>query len=240
MPATSPVNHLNSTSSYRVIRSSRTTLSVCVYPDGELIVRSPTQCTDQEIKDYVASKTRWIVKTLLKFSEMPEPLALGFSDGESHAYLGALYPLRLNIAKRRSVNIEEDCFCLNVLPRDGEIQIRSALTAWYRQQAEVVFLRRLDFCFQAFSEAPVKKPELAIRKMKSRWGSCSSKGKVTLNLELMKHPIHVIDYVITHELCHLIEFNHSPRFYELMAQAIPHWKKAKDDLEKGVLLYGAL
>jgi len=75
--------------------------------------------------------------------------------------------------------------------------------------------------------------------MKARWGSCSSLGEVTLNLELIKHPIHVIDYVITHELCHLIEFNHSPRFYELMVQAIPTWKKSKEDLEKGVFLYGS-
>ncbi|MBL4866118.1 MAG: M48 family metallopeptidase [Pseudomonadales bacterium] len=225
--------------SYRVIRSSRKTLAVYVYPSGEIVVRSPKQCSDFEIRRHVQSRERWITKTLTAFLEMPGQLNLSYETGEAHAYLGELYPLLLATGKTRQAAIKEDKFQVCVRPGDETAHIKTTLVNWYRQQATAVFSRRLDFCYKAFSHVDVKKPKLKCRLMKARWGSCSSEGDVTLNLELIKHPIHVIDYVITHELCHLIEFNHSARFYELMVQAIPTWKQSKADLEKGVFLYGS-
>ena len=74
-------------------------------------------------------------------------------------------------------------------------------------------------------------PQLRVRKMRSRWGSCSRSAVITLNLELIRMPLPCIDYVITHELCHLVEFNHGPRFYALQARFIPDWKERKRLLE---------
>jgi len=226
-------------STYRVVRSARKTLAIYVYPSGEILVRSPKQCSDKDIHDYVLSREQWIVKILADYSEFPGQLVLRYEAGEGHAYLGELYPIELNTAKRRSIEITNRIFQIKVKASDQSINVKGALLNWYRQQALIVFAQRIEFCFKAFESAGVKKPDLRVRLMKARWGSCSSKGDVTLNLELIKHPLYVIDYVITHELCHLIEFNHSPRFYELMEQAIPQWKKAKTDLEKGVFLYGS-
>jgi predicted metal-dependent hydrolase len=75
-------------------------------------------------------------------------------------------------------------------------------------------------------------PELRIRKMRSRWGSCSRRAEITLNLELIRMPLDCIDYVITHELCHLVEFNHSARFYELQSRFFPDWKERRRQLEE--------
>lgn len=234
-----PIEQLSDQPSYRVIRSSRTTLAVYVYPSGEIVVRSPKHCSDLDIHTYVASREQWIVKTLTAFADMPGKLKLRYEPGEVHAYLGELYPLAIITESKRSVAIKDEEFQLCLRPGDEASHIKSLLIHWYRQQAEAVFSRRLDFCFQAFRGVHINKPPLKCRLMKARWGSCSSNGDITLSLELIKHPVHVIDYVITHELCHLIEFNHSARFYELMAQAIPQWKQSKGDLEKGVFLYGS-
>ena len=75
-------------------------------------------------------------------------------------------------------------------------------------------------------------PELKIRKMRTRWGSCTKSGVVTLNLELVRMPPECIDYVITHELCHMVEFNHSARFYEVQSRFMPDWKARKQQLEE--------
>jgi len=103
---------------------------------------------------------------------------------------------------------------------------------WYRKQAERVFNERFDYIFSKF-EGNIEKPIIKIRKMKSRWGVCNRRlHKITLNLELIKKDISIIDYVIVHELCHLIHFNHSKRFWNLVSYYIPNYKELRKILRE--------
>jgi hypothetical protein len=103
---------------------------------------------------------------------------------------------------------------------------------WYRKQAERVFNERFDYIFSKF-EGNIEKPIIKIRKMKSRWGVCNRRlHKITLNLELIKKDISIIDYVIVHELCHFIHFNHSKRFWNLVSYYIPNYKELRKILRE--------
>ncbi len=93
-----------------------------------------------------------------------------------------------------------------------------------------IFRERLDACYPKVEHLDVVYPDLAIRVLKSRWGSCSPRGRITLNVKLIQVPRAYIDYVVFHELCHLAEPNHSPRFYELLERVLPDWRERRERL----------
>jgi len=93
-----------------------------------------------------------------------------------------------------------------------------------------VFQARLDLGYPRLERYGIERPQIAIRKMQSQWGSCTGAGKITLNLRLIQMPSECIEYVIVHELCHLKEHNHSPAFYALLGRVMPDWEKRKAKL----------
>lgn len=101
-------------------------------------------------------------------------------------------------------------------------------------QETLAFDPSFERCWPVFEKQGYKRPSLKIRTMKTRWGSLSSKGNLTLNTTLIRAPRECIDYVLTHELCHLAHRNHGPAFYRLLEQAMPDWKKRKDKLERSL------
>ena len=117
---------------------------------------------------------------------------------------------------------------LVVYGEDAEpARVEKLVDQWYRRQAERVFAERLAAMLPRFDRVGIAKPELLIRKMEKRWGSCSKAGVITLNVRLMQVPKACIEYVIVHELCHLVEHNHSRRFYQLLDRFMPNWGKLR-------------
>jgi len=110
--------------------------------------------------------------------------------------------------------------------------VRKTVDHWFRTRVEAVFEKHLAVCQEVASRHDIPEPIISLRKMRTRWGSCSGKGRVTLNLNLIQGPVHCIDYVIMHELCHLTHHNHSPAFYRLLSRCMPDWKKRKAILDK--------
>ena len=102
--------------------------------------------------------------------------------------------------------------------------IKTLLEAWYRNKAKRIFLERLELCHKKFSRHKIEIPSFSIRKMKTRWGSYSKAGRITLNLEIIKAPKDCIDYVIIHELCHIIEPYHGNLFWRLMKSIMPDYE----------------
>jgi predicted metal-dependent hydrolase len=141
-------------------------------------------------------------------------------------------PFTLEIRRAASVSVECDEQSIRVALRDPENpeQLERHLNSWYRAQAGAIFAERLLLVCQRFPGI-LAAPELRLRRMRRRWGSCSRTGRVTLNVDLVKLPLSLIDYVIAHELCHLTEFNHGPKFYRLLEYAMPDWK-AREQLLK--------
>lgn len=218
---------------FRFIRSKRRTIALYVHRDGSVMVRAPMRAPFAEIHLFMLERWDWLHRQILRFREEPAPRQQVYRHGESILHLGEEVTLKVNAAVRSRALLKDGELHLAV--PEGAVADPGALAAvvetWQRRQARQVFPLRLAFCHEQMKELSLPFPELKIRKMRSRWGSCSRKAEITLNLELIRMPPECIDYVITHELCHLVEFNHSPQFYELQSHFLPDWKERRRQLE---------
>lgn len=214
-----------------IIRSSnRRSIGISVYPDCSVKVRAPKRIAQYRIDEIVKSRIGWINKKIEYFVQNPPKRTQEkqYLDGESFYILGKEYKLRVIEAAKNKVEITD----LEIIVfKNGRSQVKNILTKWLLNKAKDVFDAGLKAQFAIFVEHyKYNFPPLTIRKMKSRWGSMSSRGKMTLNSGLIHAPIECINYVIMHELCHLREQNHSYRFYKLQQQFTPNWKELKKEL----------
>ena len=114
-------------------------------------------------------------------------------------------------------------------------KIKDLLADWYKEHAYLVFARRLEICYETAKRLHVSFPEIQLRRMTKRWGSCSKAGDILLNTNLVKASLYCIDYVIMHEICHLKVHTHNDRYYNLLSKYMPDWEKRKDRLEKATI-----
>lgn len=207
----------------------RKTLGIKVYPDCKVKVTAPLESTEAKINEKVKEKARWIIKQQNEFlSYHPLTPPRKYVNGETHLYLGRQYRLKIIVGNKNDVKLYRGRLILQI--KDGG-NAETILNKWYREKAIIQFRSILDVVLPKFSKYNTELPDLVIRNMPTRWGSCTSKGKVILNPELIKAPKGSIEYVITHELCHLIEHNHTSAFYTLQEKIMPDWKKWKSVLE---------
>jgi predicted metal-dependent hydrolase len=221
------------TLAFDFVRSSRKTIGLYVHRNGSVQVRAPLRAPLAQIYLFLRERWDWVVLQRSRFLEEPAPAPVTYADGSAFLHLGSPLMLRVTHAARNSAKRVADELHVTITTqrleeRDG---LSGVIELWQRREAKRVFSLHLAFCHEHMKGLKIPFPELKIRKMRSRWGSCTRKGIVTLNLELIRMPVDCIDYVITHELCHLVEFNHSSRFYELQAQFMPDWKARKHQLE---------
>lgn len=225
---------------YELVFSKRKTIGVYVYPGSKVVVRAPNRVPRREIEAFVLERLDWIATKQEEMSQIPTTTELTFQDREIHYYLGEPCELRITRHSRNSVFKVKDSLVVGLKDTWDDVEVKKQLTHWYRKQAMGIFEERVQLLFPIFAELGVYYPTLKVRRMKSRWGSCSAQGEITLALELIRFPMPQIDYVIVHELCHLLEFNHSPRFYELMTAAMPDWKRRKKELEALSRKFGSI
>ena len=211
--------------------SKRKTLEIAVHPDGSVVVKAPLGSDETFVENFIYKRARWIRRQLRHFAQFePRTPKRRFVGGESHLYLGKQYRLRIRPSDTDEVLLKRGFFYIQAVDDEPE-HIAMLLEAWYRSKAEVYFAQVFEECWQLFEKRRVKKPALKIRKMKTLWGSFSSKRGITLNLELIRAPRECIEYVIIHELCHLLHLNHGPEFYNLLEQLLPDWMERKHKLE---------
>lgn len=181
------------------------------------------------IDAFINKKKPWIEKKLAYFKSLPQiDENERFKEGSLHYFLGQEYQLKI-VNGKNQIRLVDGVFYVQC---NNPLRVEKLLDKWYRKQAEILFANRLRHCYELMEKLELPFPLLKIRKMKRRWGSCSSKGNITLNLNLMKTPLPCIDYVIIHELCHLKVFNHSKAFYDLQSQYVPDWKERKKVLNR--------
>ena len=222
---------------YRLRYSARRSLEIAVHPDGAVEVKAPLGADERLIEDRVRRRARWIRRQILHFAQFePRTPKRRFVGGESHLYLGRKYRLKIRPAgddgrnPAAPVTLQRGFF--NITTADNRPEhIAALLERWYRRRAEIYFARVLDHCWQPFLNKGVNKPACRIRSMKTRWGSLSGNGVMTLNLELIKAPPECIEYVVIHELCHLFHRNHGAAFYRLLELSLPDWERRKHKLE---------
>lgn len=216
--------------SYELTYKNRTTLGIRVLPDCRVKVIAPYDTPEEMLESRLKQKAPWIIKQQMDFlSYHPLTPPRKFISGETHLYLGRQYRLRIDPGDRNELKLYRGRM---VVQTKSQMQVQNILSDWYRDKARFHFENMLDEIFPRFLRFNINKPELVIREMPTRWGSCTPSGKVILNPELVKAPKRCIEYVIIHELCHLIHHNHTASFYKVQEKMMPDWKKWKDRLER--------
>lgn len=212
-----------------IVRSRRKTVAIQIYPDKRIELKVPLLCNIDNVEPFLEKHYRWIFKRL----DAPIPLKTEpkrYVDGELHYFLGRQYPLKIIISPENNVTLQDDT--LTVYAKyDVQELIETLLEKWYLSQARRVFQEISIPLMKQMEKYNVFPKSFTIKKMKTRWGSCSTKGSISLNLDLIKLPEQCIKEVILHELCHLVHFNHSKEFYALMTAEMPDWKIWKKELK---------
>lgn len=207
-------------------------VAIHVMPDGAVCVDAPQDTDLTEVTVAVRRRARWIWQQLeaLRLRKL-HVLPREYVSGESHFYLGRRYLLRVKVDVKATPGVRLWRGRLEVTtPERGPVAVRRLLENWYRDRAQDVFGRIVK---DSLTQARGRKssPSWRLLKMRTQWGSCSPKGELLLNPQLVKAPRICVEYVIMHELCHLKEHNHSPRFYRLLNTWLPDWEARKAELD---------
>ncbi|MBK7052381.1 MAG: M48 family metallopeptidase [Rhodoferax sp.] len=209
---------------YTTVRSAkRKNLTITVERDRSVVVLAPVGATDEAIDRVVQSKREWLFEKLQhapKYQGRPHAPGKEVVSGESALYLGREYRMTLTSTPEGGVVFDRAFF----IPQGDRLQTRQAFRDWYGQQAKEIILPRLA---RYAAELGVKVAEAAIVDNRLRWGSCTTKNNIRLNWRLIKAPMSVIDYVIVHELAHLLEANHTPDFWNIVRAKVPGAEKSK-------------
>ena len=226
---------------YEIVeRPSRRTLGIEVHPEGRVLVLAPKGCDGETIDEKLRLRAGWISRQLEMFSRYERHTApRQYLSGESHRYLGRQYRLRIKAntlnTRREQVKLtrgEMWVISSGALPPS---KVKELLRRWYLDRAREVFHAVLTDAFDTFQRLGHERPHIVIREMRSRWGSLSPAGQMTLNARLVQAPRPCIEYVIVHELCHLAHKNHGAAFFALLEQTLPDWQARKQRLEQALL-----
>ncbi|MCD6233586.1 MAG: M48 family metallopeptidase [Candidatus Marinimicrobia bacterium] len=219
-----------------VVAEKRKRLSVTVHPDLRITAKAPAECELEIILKHLEKRASWIARQIDFFEQFqPLPTERKFVSGETHYYLGRQYRLKIRPGGKARVRLIGRFFEMELPDTSNKEKARALMLDWYSAHARDLLSRRLAQYVPTFERMGAVVPEVRYRRMKKRWGSCSGKGVIMLNTELVKAPTHCIDYVIIHELCHLLYPHHDKKFYHLLGRILPDWEKRKERLEKVVI-----
>jgi predicted metal-dependent hydrolase len=229
------LNYGSETIRYEVrFLASRQTMAIEVHADSRVLVRAPLGCPKGLIAERVRRRAGWISRQLAEFERYrPRTPARQYVNGESHLYLGRQYRLKLLPGDATAVKLARGQLLISLPGKPEPERIRALLHRWYLDRARAVFGEVLEAALLHFKVA--QQPRLIVRAMQSRWGSLSRAGTITLNVNLVRAPRRCIEYVVTHELCHMTHRNHDARFFKLLGQVMPDWEQRKQRLEAALL-----
>ncbi|WP_126146986.1 M48 family metallopeptidase [Synechococcus elongatus] len=214
-----------------VVRKPIKHLYFRVYPpDGRIQVTVPLHCREADLLPLLQRKQTWLTEQQAKVRS--RPTALQLISGEIHYLWGIPYQLQVQPhTSKRSLHFDHAAkvLTLQTEPNDSCSDRERLLHQWYRQQLQTQIPPLLDHWQPKLK---VTAAEWRIKRMKTRWGSCNIRDRrIWLNLELAKYPLHCLESVVVHELVHLLEHHHTPRFYQLLDQFLPTWRVSSDRLK---------
>ncbi len=214
---------------YQLSFSDRKTLGITVTSDMEIKVTAPENTPKEKIEEKVRKKAPWILKQTSYFLRFqPKAPKKRFVSGESHLYLGRQYRLQIIEGNKDEVRYKGRSLQITTDPKNKAEQL---LNAWYRERAKIKFAEMAEPLITRFKKYKVEPTNIYLHNMPKRWGSCTPTGKIILNPELIKAPKPCIEYIIIHELCHLVHRNHNKKFFDLQTREMPDWGKWKERLE---------
>jgi predicted metal-dependent hydrolase len=219
---------------YQVARKKRKTLEIAVETDSTVSIVAPLSASLESIERKVRKRAAWILKQQKYFEQFnPRTPERRYLSGETHLYLGRQYRLKVVKSALSAVKlIHGHIVVQSTQPRNCE-ETKRLLDEWYVARAHLRFNERLNECLKRFSwPASVLPSGLTVRMMRKRWGSMTKKRRLLLNRRLIQAPVDAIDYVITHELCHVLEPSHGPNFHQVIGRAMQDWERRKEKLER--------
>jgi predicted metal-dependent hydrolase len=210
---------------YRFRRARRHSIGIMIDDDG-LRVAAPNHAPIAEVEAFLREKTHWVLKKLSEWRAAPKPPVVDWSDGSTLPLLGAPVTIAL-VPGERGISLENGRLGIGLVPRPEPAALRKRAIAWIKEQARARLGERLTL-YAARLGVPT--PRLSLSSARTQWGLCREDGHVRLNWRLIHLPLHLIDYVVAHELAHLREMNHSARFWTVVGGLYPEYKQARIEL----------
>ena len=210
--------------------SDRKSLGITITPEMDVLVKAPFDSSIEKVTEKIRKKAPWIIKQQSYFlSFQPRTPQRKYISGETHLYLGRQYRLQVEIGHEESVKLKGKFI---IVIAKEKSRAKELLQDWYLEHAKAKFKAIATPLIEKFKKYKIEPTSIVLRDMPTRWGSCTPKGKIILNPELIKAPKGCIEYVIIHELCHLIHHSHSQKFFDLQTKEMKDWEKWKIKLEK--------
>jgi len=213
-----------------IIRSKRKTIALEITDKATLVVKAPYYVSNKAIQDVIRRHSKWIEKKISYAKQLKKAENKEFDSGESFLYLGRAYMLFVVYSQKEPFKFDNAFY----LREDMQPLARDIFINWYRNVARKFIFERVNYYSNL---AGIKYNKAKITSAQKRWGSCSREGSLSFTYRLVMAPIFVIDYVVVHELCHIIEHNHSKTFWGHVKVILPDYKDARKWLrEKGQTL----
>ena len=221
---------------YRIIRTKRRkkTLSLHIEHDGSIVIRALSHLLTAAVGKFFNEKKPWIDKKLRQIAvERGDHKPKEFVSGEDFYYLGGRHKLQISAKTdhQRPFFFTDDTFCLDERCQE---KAKDLFVTWYKEQAEITIRERLHVYREQMQLSPKRE---RITSAKHQWGGCSSRNTLSFSWRLMMAPLSVIDYIVVHELAHIKEKNHSPRFWKIVETTLPDYRHRRNWLKRhGYLL----
>jgi predicted metal-dependent hydrolase len=213
----------------------RKTLGLTVDRGGELVAHVPFGTSVDELHRWINKKLLWVYRKLaLKEEAAPNIRAPEYVSGEAFCYLGRRFRLKVVPSQKLPLQFDGTRFILRRDARPAEFHFRR----WYMETGTDWLQQRVEWLSQHTTRKPEK---IEVRDLGFRWGSCGKGGVVYFNWRALQLPVRLVDYIIMHELVHLVEGHHGPAFWQALGRAMPDWQKRKDalaDKAKDYLVFG--
>lgn len=217
---------------FTVIYRKRKTLEIRVEAPGVVSVIAPVGTTEETIKQVVKKKGKWIVQKLFLMQNVDhQKIKREFVSGEAFLYLGRNYTLQLihdEQLKTPQVKLFHGKFYVTTSTKE-EAVIKQAMEQWYRQKTYEKVKERITYYQRHFTNKPTN---IKVKEQKRRWASCTANRELLFNWRCVMAPSPVLDYIVVHEMCHMVHMNHSKDFWDLVASIMPDYQERKEWLKK--------
>lgn len=203
-------------------------------PIGKVHISAPQNASDEAIRLFAISKIAWIKKQVEKYEKQPRQSEREYVSGESHYLWGRRYRLEVRYSnKANSIDLKGNKILLTVREKSTQQQREKIINEWYRNELKNKIPTILEKWEQIMG---VKADNWCVKNMKTRWGTCNAKDRrIWINLQLAKKPVDCLEYVVVHELVHLLEKNHTTIFVEYMDKYLPNWRVTKSELNSFIM-----
>ena len=215
-----------------IVRSSRRTVALYVQPGGTLLIRAPWYVPLQMLMQFASHKSQWIEKQVKRLKHVTPPgTTVTIRNGAVLPFMGRNLTVNIMPGSARRASHHADSLLLTVTGNPEPEELIRLTEAWYLREAKAYLPERTRKLADQYSELLPSPGTISVRKMKRRWGTCHSNGAIWLNRELMQKAPDLIDYVIIHELCHLVHHNHGKEYYELLGRILPDFRELRKRLQ---------